>query len=611
MAVWRFISGFFRGIWRVISGFNKVVMTLVPLAFTLYLVVVVAVAFQQVAPDPVPERAALLVNPAGVLVEDRSPLEPLEALMQDGVGEVLVFRISKAIRKAAEDDRISALVLDLQALSGPSISHVQELKTDIEAFKSSGKPVIAVGDYYSQGHYLLASQADHILLHPEGAVEMTGFAVYRNYVRQLLENVYLTMNIFRVGENKSAVETFMRDDMSESERQVVSQWLGDLWGAYTGLVEQPRQFEAGFVDQFIDEFPDRLDIAGGDPARLMQEAGFVDELLNHGETDLRLAEWVGATDDEGDWVSVSVDDYLAAREAELETEISKPNIAVIPVEGELVPGESGQGMAGSDTVVEQIDRALETPDLAALVLRINSPGGSVFASEVIRQKILEVKAMDVPVVVSMGGVAASGGYYIAADADEIWAQTGTITGSIGVFVAFPTVEKLYGWAGITPDGVSTSNLAMAARMDTGVNEDGRRIINSIISNVYDDFVGLVASGRGKAWDEINQIAGGRVWSGEDALAIGLVDALGGLRPAVDAAAVRAGVDDFDTLYFGTPISPEQRLLEQLGRELGQVYVPGRSIVARLSEQLSTHLRLADSLQDPGNVYVRCLECGVY
>lgn len=611
MVLWRLIKGFFKGIWGFISGFNKVVMTLIPLALTIYLVAVIVIAFRQVAPDPIPERAALLVNPAGVLVENRSPLEPLQALLQDGAGEVLVFRIAKAIREAAEDDRISALVLDLEALNGPSISHVLELKEDIDTFKASGKPVIAVGDYYSQSHYLLASQADHILLHPEGAVEISGFAVYRNYVRQLLENVYLTMNVFRVGENKSAVEPFLRDDMSELERQVVTQWLGDVWGAYTQLVEQPREFDPGFVDQFISEFPDRLDIAGGDPARLMLEAGFVDELLTHSQQDERLKEWVGATDEADHWRAVSVDDYLAARNAELETEIEKPRVAVIPIEGELVPGESGEGMAGSDTIVEQMDRALETPDVAALVLRVNSPGGSVFASEVIRQKVLEVKAMEMPVVVSMGGVAASGGYYIAADADEIWAHSGTITGSIGVFVAFPTVEKLNDWAGITPDGVSTSKLPMAARFDTGVNPEGRRIINSIIANIYDDFVALVASGRGKTWEEINGIAGGRVWSGEDALGIGLVDALGGLRAAVDAAAARAELDEFDTLYFGTPISPEQQLLEQLGRELGQVYVPGRSIVARLSEQLAPYLRLADSLQDPGNIYVRCLECGSY
>ena len=245
----------------------------------------------------------------------------------------------------------------------------------------------------------------------------------------------------------------------------------------------------------------------------------------------------------------------------------------------------------------------------AVVLRINSPGGSVFASEVIRQKILEIKAADLPVVASMGAVAASGGYYIAADADEILAQPSTITGSIGVFAAFPTVEKLYQWAGVTSDGVSTSSLATAARVDTGVSDTGRRIINSMISKVYDDFVTLVALGRGKTWEEINSVAGGRVWSGEDALSVGLVDNLGGLQAALDSAAGLAEIEDFDTFYIGTPISPEQRFFEQIGKELGQVKLPGGSVLDRLSQQLAHFIRLSDSLQDPANMYLRCLECG--
>jgi len=419
----------------------------------------------------------------------------------------------------------------------------------------------------------------------------------------------LTMNVFRVGESKSAVEPYLRDDMSNLEREVVGQWLGDVWHAYTRLVEEPRQMESGFIDQFINEFADRLEIAGGDAAALMLEAGFVDELVTYSQRDEMLADWVGATDDDGHWVSVSTDDYLAAREAENSTEETNPYIAVIPIEGELIPGESGRGFAGSDTVVAQLERALEQPDLSAVVLRINSPGGSVFASEVIRQKVLELKTLGLPIVASMGSVAASGGYYIAADAHEVWAQPSTITGSIGVFAAFPTAEKLYQWAGITPDGVSTSSLATAARLDTGVSDTGRRIINSMISNVYDDFVTLVASGRGKTWDEINAVAGGRVWSGEDALGIGLIDSMGGLQAALDAAASLAEVEDFDTLYIGTPISPEQRFFEQLGRELGQISLPGGSVLGRLSQQLAPYLRLSDSLQDPANLYLRCLECG--
>lgn len=607
--MWQLIRGFFRGVWRVVSGFNKLVMTLIPLAITVYLVAVVVLALRQAQPEPIPEQAALLINPVGVLVENRSPLEPLDALTQGGPEETLIYTVNRAIREAADDDRITALVLDLAALNGPSVSHVLELQDSIERFKAGGKPVIATGDYYSQAHYLFAAQADHVLLHPEGGVEMTGFAVYRNYVRQLLENVYLTMNVFRVGENKSAVEPFLRDDMSPSEREVVAEWLDELWGGYTSLVETPRGLDEGYVDQFIAEFPDRLEIIGGDGAALMNEAGFVDHLVSHQQRDEMIGDWVGALDEEGDWVSVSPEGYLAALDAESQEAPKVTKIAVIPVEGELIPGESGAGFAGSDTVVDQIDRALELEGLAAIVLRVNSPGGSVFASEVIRQKLIEAKAAGYPLVASMGGVAASGGYYIAADADEIWAHSASITGSIGVFAAFPSLENLYDWAGVTPDGVSTSSLAIAVRADTGVSPEGKRVINSLIANIYDDFVTLVAAGRGKTWDEINAVAGGRVWSGADAQAIGLVDELGGLTAAVEAAAARAEVDDYDTLVIGNPISPEQRFFEQIGRELGAVKVPGQTVLQRLLRQLAPQLRLVDSLQDPRNLYVRCLECG--
>jgi protease-4 len=286
----------------------------------------------------------------------------------------------------------------------------------------------------------------------------------------------------------------------------------------------------------------------------------------------------------------------------------KPRIAVVPIEGELVPGESGSGFAGADTIVEQIERALELERLSAVVLRVNSPGGSVFASEVIRQKVLQVKERGIPVLVSMGAVAASGGYYIAADADQIWALPGTITGSIGVFAAFPTVEKLYDWVGASVDGVASTPLAAAIRFDTGIEPMGERIINSYIGRVYQDFVGLVAEGRGKTWDEIDAVAGGRVWSGADAKEIGLVDQLGTLANTIDAAAELAEIDEWEVRLIGTPISPEQLFLEQLGRNLGTASFSKHSVVARFASQLAVPLRTLDSLQDPRNLYVRCLEC---
>ena len=610
MALGGIIRGFFGGIWRFLTGLSRVITVLIPLLFLGVFVTSLVIGFKGAAPEEIPEKTALVVAPSGFIVENRSPLEPLEAFMQDEQGEVLLSDLVKAINLGAKDERITVLVLDLQAVAGPSVAHTIELKKALDNFKASGKPIVAMGDYYAQGQYLLAAQADHVLLHPKGSIELTGFAAYRTYMRQLLANARVTMNIFRVGEYKSAVEPFLRDDMSEGEREVVSQWLGKLWSEYTTYVEDARGLSQGFIDSFVAEFPDRLDAVGGDGAQMMADAGLVDELLFRDAQESYIAELVGATEDDGSFVGVGVDHYLMAQ-GFLMTEAPdemKPRIAVVPIEGELVPGESGSGFAGADTIVEQIERALELERLSAVVLRVNSPGGSVFASEVIRQKVLQIKEQGIPVLVSMGAVAASGGYYIAADADQIWALPGTITGSIGVFAAFPTVEKLYDWVGASVDGVASTPLAAAIRFETGIAPMGERIINSYIGRVYQDFVGLVAEGRGKTWDEIDAIAGGRVWSGADAQEIGLVDQLGTLANTIDAAAELAEIDEWEVRLIGTPISPEQLFLEQLGRNLGTASVSKHSVVARFASQLAVPLRTLDSLQDPRNLYVRCLEC---
>ena len=613
--VWTAIKRVFGGVWRVLSGISKGISVLLPILLLAYVAGALLLGFKAAQPDPMPDKGALLVNPSGVLVENRTPLEPFDALMQGDSGEVLLPVLIKAITNAADDDRVTALVMDLQALAGPSVTQTLEIKVALDTFKASGKPVVAIGDYYDQGQYALAAQADTVVLHPEGGINLYGFAIYKSYVKQLLENAKITMNVFRVGENKSAVEPFLRDDMSDSERDVIGRWLGDLWDSYTGLVEESRGFEPGAVQQFINEFPDRLEIAGGDQPQLMLDAGFVDQLLTHDQQDQFLADLVGATDEDGHYQTIEYGAYaqldaytMPGSSEDAVSEAVTPLIAIVPIEGELIPGESMQGFAGSDTVVDQLERAVELEGLAAVVLRINSPGGSVFASEVMRQKILAIKELGLPVVVSMGGLAASGGYYIAADADQIWAHPSTITGSIGVFAAFPTVEKLYDWAGATVDGVSTTGIASAIRFDTGVNPAGRRIINSLIANIYVEFVDLVARGRGLSWDQVNDVAGGLVWSGRDALDIGLVDSLGGLDAAVAAAATLADVSDYETRRVGTPLSPEQLLLEQIGKEFGSVHVPGGSMAARLIKQLVQPLRIMDSLQDPKNIYVRCLEC---
>ena len=608
MFLWRWFKALVLGLWRFVKGFNRVVVTLVPLVITIYIVVIVVLAIQEVQPEPIPERTALLIAPSGQIVENRSQREPIDALLQASEGEVLLFGLTRALRAAADDERITSIILDLQELPVLSTAHAMELTASLELFKATGKPVIAVGDYFSQGHYLLASQADIVVMNPEGGLELTGFAFYRNYLRKFLDNIYVKMNVFRVGENKSAVEPYLRDDMSPQQREVVGAWLGDLWRLYAEQVEQGRGLASGQLETFINTFPAQLEQAGGDAAQLMVDAGLIDQLLHESGREALLAEVINGNVESEDYQAITVEHYLSALEEPADSTGEQGTIAVVVVEGEMIPGESSQGFAGAQTVVGQLDAALADESVAAIVLRINSPGGSVFAAEVMRQRLLEVKERDLPLVVSMGPLAASGGYYIAADADQIWAQRATLTGSIGVFAAFPTLEHLYGWAEVGVDGVKTTELATVARLDTGIEPAGERIIQSLIGNIYRDFIGLVASGRNMDVDAVDAIAGGRVWSGEDAMEIGLVDALGGLYDAVDSAAQLASLDNPKTRLFGTPISPEQLILEQLGREFGAVHIPGFSTLQRYAQQFAPALTFIDSLQDPRNTYVRCLDC---
>ncbi len=608
MFLWRWFKALVLGLWRFVKGFNRVVVTLVPLVITIYIVAIVVLAIQEVQPEPIPERTALLIAPSGQLVENRSQREPIDALLQASEGEVLLFSLTRALRAAADDERITSIILDLQELPVLSTAHAMELTSSLELFKATGKPVIAVGDYFSQGHYLLASQADIVVMNPEGGLELTGFAFYRNYLRKFLDNIYVKMNVFRVGENKSAVEPYLRDDMSPQQREVVGAWLGDLWRQYAEQVEQGRGLASGQLETFINTFPEQLEQAGGDAAQLMVDAGLIDQLLHESKREALLAEVINGNEESEDYQAITVEHYLSALEEPVDSAEDQGTIAVVVVEGEMIPGESSQGFAGAQTVVGQLDAALADESVAAIVLRINSPGGSVFAAEVMRQRLLEVKERDLPLVVSMGPLAASGGYYIAADADQIWAQRATLTGSIGVFAAFPTLERLYDWAEVGVDGVKTTELATVARLDTGIEPAGERIIQSLIGNIYQDFIGLVASGRNMDVDAVDAIAGGRVWSGEDAMEVGLVDALGGLYDAVDSAAQLASLDNPKTRLFGTPISPEQLILEQLGREFGAVHIPGFSTLQRYAQQFAPALTFIDSLQDPRNTYVRCLDC---
>ena len=597
-----------KSIWRILAAISKAISVLVPLVLFVLVILVFSASVSETVPEALPEQAGLLIAPNGPLVEDRRELEPFDALFAaDFPEELLLSSLIEAIDQAADDPRITSIVLDLEGMVGPSTSQTMEIVEAIDRFKASGKPVLAHADYLSQSQYLLASSADELVVHPEGGAMLTGFGVYRTYMKQFLDNIKVNFHVFRVGENKSAVEPYMRDDMSDSQREVVGQWLGSLWRDYSQMVETSRGLEPGDLDAFINAFPERLVASNGDVAETFLKAGLVDQLLNDDDLEIWLADKVGVTDSSGEAELVGlrryINDYQSA-----ESGSNDAVIAVVAIEGSLMPGSSGQGVAGSDSIISHLERAHDD-DIAALVVRINSGGGSVFASEVIRTKIEAIAADGIPVIASMGGAAASGGYWIAAQADEIWAMPTTITGSIGVWSVFPTLEGVLDYAGLTVDGVGTTDLAASFDASQALDDRSAAIFQATVDGIYDDFIALVSERRDMSPEAVDEIAGGKVWIGRDAIDIGLVDELGSLDKAVAAAATRAGVaEGYQAVRYGTEVSPQQLVLEELGRNFGLAGVRGFDSVWQWLAPIRQQLAFMDTLRDPKHVYLQCFDC---
>jgi protease-4 len=603
----------FSAIW---NGITRVRLALSNILFLLMLLFIYVV-YLGGAPQPMPERAALLLNPVGTIVDQKSPVMPLQALAGEpspADNEVLLRDVLEAIEYATKDPAINSLVMELDQLVRVGMSKTQEIAAALAAFRETGKPVVAVGDYFSQDQYLLASQADEIITHPLGGVILEGFSSYRNYFRQALEKISVKVHVFRAGEHKSAMEPFMRDDMSPGEKEVTGRWLQVLWDQYTGAVEARRELSPGAIDDYSNRFAERLEASGGSTAKLALEAGLVDHLMGRKEANDYLVELVGASNDDGLYEAVGFERYVNRKRPSMLSTSEGARVAVITAQGDMLPGDQPPGTIGGDSLARLIKTTAEEDDVKAIVLRVTSGGGSMFAAEVVRQQLLRVRAAGKPVVVSMGAVAASGGYYIAADADEIWASPSTITGSIGVFAAFPTFEELLERAGVFTDGVGTTELSGAMRLDRPLNPQVVSALNSGVAYAYQTFLQIVADGRDMTVDEVLPLAEGRVWSAPDALQHGLVDALGDLDDAIAAAAARADLEQYEVDYAELPLSPRELLLKQLSKRMGSLAnwqsVVGGTALAQLLRPVREAARELAILQDPAHLYARCVTCAL-
>jgi protease IV len=602
----------FSAIW---NGITRVRLALSNILFLLFIALVYFV-YLGGGEDAPPEQAALLLNLAGTVVDQKSQVEPLQALLGEPSPEdreVLLRDIIDAINFAKDDPAINSLVMELDQLGYVGISKTQEIAEAMEAFKKTGKPVVAVGDFFTQDQFLLASYADSIILNSYGGVGLEGYSSYRNYYRETLEKMSVNVHVFHAGEFKSIAEPFLRDDMSPGEKLVTERWLQVLWGQYAATVETQRALPPGSVNAYVNGFAEQLAGQGGNAAALALEAGLVDELLNRSEANDYLVELVGASNEDGLYEAVLFERYVRRQRPSQLTAMEGERVAVITAEGNIVPGDQPPGTIGGDSLANLIATTAEQEGVRAMVLRVNTGGGSVFASEVIRQELLRTQALGIPVVISMGAVAASGGYYIAAQADEIWATPGTITGSIGVFAAVPTFERLLERIGVYTDGVGTTDLAGSLRLDRPLDPQVAAIIRSGVDFSYDNFRQLVAQGRDMSAEEVNSLAEGQIWSAPDALENGLLDGIGSLADAIDAAAARAGLEDYKVDYVEIPLSPRELFMQTLADRVGSLRVwspsgPGASITALLAPVADAAAELA-ALKDPRHLYARCLPCG--
>ncbi|MEZ5921390.1 MAG: signal peptide peptidase SppA [Parvularculaceae bacterium] len=622
-SVWGFIKGF----GKLLIGILLVLQGIVGLALLLVFVGFVIAAGNTVGGQSggqgasVPSNAALVINPEGVLVEEAQVKDPLSQLLAQNYGggdesQVEVGAIARAIRAAEKDKRIKGLVLDLARLQIPTISasKAHYLAGVVDEFKKSGKKVYSVGDSYSQEQYIIASHADEIYMHDKGALVLIGYGSYDLFLKSFLEKMLVTPHVFRVGAFKAAVEPFLRDDMSPEAREANLAFLGGMWKSLEEGVAKARGLSVADVDAYANNLNAVLRQADGNLAEAALNSKLIDKLASRPEQ-LKAMQAVFGADKKGDgFNNVGYQAYLTAVGPAKDG--SAPNVGIVTVSGTIVDGEAPSGVAaGGDTIAGYLKKALDDDQIKAVVLRVDSPGGSVFASEVIRDGVLALKNAGKPVVVSMGSLAASGGYWVSTPGDEIWASPTTVTGSIGIFAFFPTFEKAAAHWGVNVDGVGTTPLASLYGTGVGPLEDNvADIFQQSVERGYRDFIDVVSKGRNLDPAYVDSIAQGRVWIGSRAEGLKLVDHLGTIDDAVASAAKLANLTEYDRVNVRERLTPFELLFGEMASEGAKVLgmekrSQSNSVLNKVIASAKGQAELLNEFNDPNALYARCISCG--
>ncbi|MDR0805805.1 MAG: signal peptide peptidase SppA [Enterobacteriaceae bacterium] len=612
--LWQIFAAIFKFSWRTLNFIRQAFFNLL---FLIILLIGLGAYFQVHDSDNRPAKGALLVNLSGSIVDTLSSDYKLRQFSQELLGsnskeaqENSLFEIVKQIRYAIDDDQISGIVLSLNDLVGADQPSLRYIGKALKEFRDSGKPIYAIGDNYTQAQYYLASFANQIYLSPQGAVNLPGIATNGLYYKSLLDTLKVTTNIFRVGTYKSAVEPFIRDNMSPEARQADNQWLSVLWSNYLTDVAANRQLSIAQVYPEPDQLIAQLKASNGNSAELALKNKLVDAINSHSEVEKILTKEFGWDKQNKNFNFTSIYHYQIPEP--LVTEKTVPEIAVIFANGAIIDGTEMPGMVGGETTAKQLRDARLNNNVKAVILRVNSPGGSVTASEMIRDEVQAVKAAGKPVVVSMGGLAASGGYWISTPADYIVASPSTLTGSIGIFGIINTFENSLDAIGIHADGVSTSPLA-GANITQALSPQFSEMMQLTIENGYKNFINLVANARHKTAQEVDNIAQGRVWIGSDAKNNGLVDELGDFDDALNKAAKLAKLDDYEVLWTTNAPSLSDVLFGQtsvsinnLLPEILKIQLPAP--LQQVADDMNQQPGFFGNLNDPSHRYIYCLSC---
>ncbi len=609
----RSIINIFRWVGKILTGFRILTMNIAFLLLLFFIFTALTTRSPKTE-SIVSNRGALLLSLSGDIVEEKQTIDPLSTLINDKLGfdnlpkETLFQDILDAIKAAATDRKVTCILLDFSNLGSVGLNQLQTIGKSLTDFKKSGKKVIAAEDFYSQKAYYLASYADEIYLNPMGGVDLHGIGTFRLYFKDAIDMLKINYNIFRVGTFKSALEPIMRNSMSPDAKTQNMSWLSVLWENISGDIIRERKLNGDALKTYTENIASELAISGGDTAQLAMDTGLVDGLKTRAELREYLTT-VAGKDREGDFQQISLSQYLNTIPRSYQSKgLEEPSVGIIIAQGPILNGDQPIGTIGGDSLADMIREAREDTDINALVLRIVSGGGSVFASEIIRQEILEFKKTGKPIVISMGSMAASGGYWIAADADEIWASPVTLTGSIGIFAAIPTFEESLAKMGIYNDGVGTTSLASSLNLTRPMPPLLKESITITLRHGYEQFLDIVSKGRAMKHAQVSEIAQGRVFDGQTAQRIGLVDELGTMEDAIRSAASLAGLDEYSARYIRKPLTVKDEIMSFFSVKatnwLSSVAIP-QPLLSVLNRFI-TPIREIMLFDDPKGLYAHCM-----